>query len=152
MRLHVFWQKFHLQFMIEKPWPDLLALSTTYYDVILLCDRFSKARKKKQIWFSGTAGVNPQKKQVWCLSRSECLNNSPGPVVTAVVPVESLKRLIMKVGTKSPICDVLSLPPNCSSFTESSSLMVKVDDSTWILIFSPFLHHDVLVLLENLEN
>ena len=131
----------------------------TIHDILwchIIVQSLLEGSKKKQIWLSGKARVNPQKnKQVWCLLRSECLNNSPGPVVTAVVPVESLKRLIMKVGTKSPICDVLSLPPNCSSFTESSSLMVKVDDSTWILIcyhFFSISHHDVLVLLENLEN
>ena len=53
----MFWLKFQLQFIIEKPLPDLLTLSTTFYDVPVLCNRFLKARKA-QIWADGNAGVN----------------------------------------------------------------------------------------------
>ena len=54
----MFWQKFQLKFVIEKPLPDLLTVSTTFRDVSVLCNRFLKERKK-QIWVSGNAGVNP---------------------------------------------------------------------------------------------
>ena len=56
MRVRVIRQMFQLQFMIGKPRPDLLTLSTTFYDISVLCNRLSKARKT-QIWLSGNAGV-----------------------------------------------------------------------------------------------
>ena len=49
-----------VQFMIEKPRPDLLTLATTFYDVSVLCNRFLKARKA-QIWVSGNKGVKRAK-------------------------------------------------------------------------------------------
>ena len=45
--------------MIEKSLPDLLTLSTTFYDVSVLCNRFLKAQKA-QIWAGGNAGVKKQ--------------------------------------------------------------------------------------------
>ena len=42
--------------MIEKWVPDLLTLSTTFYDVSVLCNRLLKAQKA-QIWPGGNAGV-----------------------------------------------------------------------------------------------
>ena len=47
--------------MIEKPRPDLLTLSTTFYDVSVLCNRFLKAQKA-QIWQGGNAGVKKLRK------------------------------------------------------------------------------------------
>ena len=36
-----------LQFLIEKLWPGLLTLSKTFFDVSVLCNRFSEAQKNK---------------------------------------------------------------------------------------------------------
>ena len=46
VRVRVIWHMFQLQFMKEKLTPDLLTLSTTFYDVSVLCDRFSKAEMR----------------------------------------------------------------------------------------------------------
>ena len=59
LRVRLFWQKLRLQFLIEKPRPDLLTLSTTFYGVSVLCNRFLKAQKA-QIWAGANAGVNSQ--------------------------------------------------------------------------------------------
>ena len=56
MRVRVIRQMFQLQFMIEKPRPDLLTLSTTFYDVSVLCNLFSKA-EMRQFGASGTDGL-----------------------------------------------------------------------------------------------
>ena len=42
--------------MIEKPLLDLLTLSSTFYDVLVMYNRFLKAQKA-QIWAGGNAGV-----------------------------------------------------------------------------------------------
>ena len=46
--------------MIEKPRPDLLTLSTTFYDLPVLRNLFSKV-KIRQFGESGTEGLRPKK-------------------------------------------------------------------------------------------
>ena len=52
----MWFEEFQLQFVTEKPLPELLTLFTTFYDVSVFSNRFLKARKA-QIWASGNAGV-----------------------------------------------------------------------------------------------
>ena len=55
--------------MIENPLFDLLTLSTTFYDVSVLCNRFSKAQTA-QILAGGNAGVNTE------VAKKENINQS----------------------------------------------------------------------------
>ena len=56
MRVRVIRQIFPLQCMIQKPRPDLLTLSTTFYDLSVSCNIFSKA-EMRQFGASGTQGL-----------------------------------------------------------------------------------------------
>ena len=49
-------QIFPLQCMIQKPRPDLLTLSTTFYDLSVSCNLFSKA-EMRQFGALGTQGL-----------------------------------------------------------------------------------------------
>ena len=65
VRVRVLLQVFQLQFMIEKPRPDLLTPFITFYDVSVLCNLFSKGnvligpkREPRHMRLSGTDGLN----------------------------------------------------------------------------------------------
>ena len=58
MRVRVIRQMFQLQGMIGKPRPDLLTLSTTFYDLSVSRNLFSKA-EIRQFGESVTEGLNP---------------------------------------------------------------------------------------------
>ena len=59
MRVRVILQMFQLQFIIEKLRPDLLTLFTTFYDLSVSRDLFSKA-EIRQFGESGTEGLTNQ--------------------------------------------------------------------------------------------
>ena len=48
---------FELEFMLDKPWPDLLTLSETFYDLSVSCNLFSKS-EMLQFGASGTEVLN----------------------------------------------------------------------------------------------
>ena len=56
LRVRVILQMFSLQYMIETSRPDLLTLSTTFYDLSLSHNLFSKA-EVRQFGASGTEGL-----------------------------------------------------------------------------------------------
>ena len=55
VRVLVNWQMLKLQFMIEKPRPDVLTLSQTFYDLSVSCNLFLKTAMRK-FGAAGTEG------------------------------------------------------------------------------------------------
>ena len=97
MRVRVIRQIFQLQFMIEKPRPDLLTLSTTFYDFSVSRNLFSKA-KISQFGASGTERLrfNALKQFHFSASFSRLLSQRSQPR-----PLSSLWRPAGRIGDPS---------------------------------------------------
>ena len=103
----VVWQMFQLQFMIEKPKPDVLTLSTAFYDLSVSRNLFAKV-EMPQFSASGTEGLKIKKKSLQKLESIPSRIKAKGIAVDQLIS-SNIKRSRARVAIEDFLWDIVFL-------------------------------------------